>query len=288
MKTYCIQIISTLFILFAATNEMLADQNKKTRARIDIEYFNTAINERYLTIKVTTRIEKRYQPVPGAKIDIYLNEISESAKLGSINTNADGKGSYVLPTIFYRALDSLTEFTFFCTLTGHAKVADKESDLLIKEIELKTEYIEQDTLRWIRAIILGKNEHGFAAALEGVEVKFFVIRPFNMLPISDRVTTDEEGKATIQFPDDLPGDATGHITAVVKIDDSDEYGTIERKETIQWGIPTIFDDDSIKRSLWAAGANAPISLLLLTNLLIAVTWGIIFYIVYKIYRISKL
>jgi len=78
------------------------------------------------------------------------------------------------------------------------------------------------------------------------------------------------------------------VSVIVKLEDSDEYSDTETSEVIKWGVPTNIDVGTEKRSLWSAGANAPISLMLLTNILIAAAWGIIFYILFKIYQISKI
>ena len=271
-----------------ASNDSRAEQTEKTRPRIFIEYFNTAINERYLSLKVTTRVNKRHRPVPGAEITIYLDSIDESSILGIIAMNSEGLGIFDLPPEFYKALDSLSEFTFICTITDHPDVENGKKNLMVKEIELKAEFIDQDTLKWIRAIVLEKIGPGSFTPVKDIPVQFLVIRPFNMLAIAEQTSTDADGKATILFPDDLPGDATGHLVAVIKVDDSDDYGTIEKRTDIQWGVPTIFSDNTVKRSLWAAGANAPLYLLILTNGLIIATWGIIFYILFQVYRISRL
>lgn len=110
-----------------------------------------------------------------------------------------------------------------------------------------------------------------------------------MLPIGDIFnTTEENGEVKIEFPSDLPGDSVGNVKIIVKILEADEYTDTEVEEIINWGKVTRFNNKQTKRSLWAAGANAPISLLLLTNLLILSVWGIIVYIIYKIFQISKL
>jgi len=288
MKTFIVCSISVLFLLFTASSEALAEQTKKTRPRIFIEYFNTAVNERYLTLKVTTRINKRHRPVPGAEVKIYLDSIAQFSMLGAITTNSMGLATFDLPAKFFKALPQLTEFTFICTITDHPDVENVTKELMIKEIELKVEFVHEYELKWIRAIVLEKTGPGSYVPVEDVAVQFLVIRPFNMLPIAEQTVTNEDGKAAIIFPADLPGDATGHLVPVVKIDDSDDYGTVENRSTMQWGVPTIFSDNTTKRSLWAAGANAPLYLLLLTNGLIAATWGIIFYILFQIYRISRL
>ena len=100
--------------------------------------------------------------------------------------------------------------------------------------------------------------------------------------------TDENGEAKIEFPSDLPGDADGNGVVIVKIEDTDEYPDTEVRGTINWGIPASIDDRLSKRSLWATGANAPLSLIILVNSMIVAVWGFIIYIIFKIYRVSKL
>jgi hypothetical protein len=86
----------------------------------------------------------------------------------------------------------------------------------------------------------------------------------------------------------LPGDFEGNVKIIVRIDDHDDYGTIEEIGILRWGIPTLIHDETIVRSLWASGANAPVLLLLLVNGLILGVWGIIIYILYEIFIISRL
>ncbi len=122
-----------------------------------------------------------------------------------------------------------------------------------------------------------------------IDLYFYVERSFSLLPIGDVFnTTDENGEATVEFPADLPGDSLGNVRIIVKIQDSDTYVNAEASKITNWGIPRVDDYSGNDRSLWAAGASAPITLLLLVNSLIAAAWGLIFYITFRIYRISKM
>ena len=94
---------------------------------------------------------------------------------------------------------------------------------------------------------------------------------------------------TITFPNDLPGDHEGNVVILTKIMDSDLYNDLTIETTKKWGMPTAnLDQQGEKRSLWAASANAPISLILIVSSLIASVWFIICFIIYKLYRISKI
>ena len=123
---------------------------------------------------------------------------------------------------------------------------------------------------------------------EEVDLFFFVKRTFSLLPIGDAFnSTDEEGKVTVVFPEDLPSDREGNVTIVVKIMESDVYNDLTVEEVKNWGIPPDYDRTDEERSLSATSANAPWSLVLSTSLLILATWYIYWHIIYVLYKISK-
>ena len=123
-----------------------------------------------------------------------------------------------------------------------------------------------------------------------LELYFFVERTLSLLPIGDDFYfTDEDGIIEVEFPMDLPGDENGNVTIVTKIMESDEYNDLSVESVKQWGIPIVIEDPKDeKRSLWAAAANAPMSLILIICSLILAVWYVICYILYKLYRISKI
>jgi len=126
--------------------------------------------------------------------------------------------------------------------------------------------------------------------IEDLELYYFVKRTFSLLPIGDSFnSTDENGIIKVEFPNDLPGDTLGNVNIVVKLMESDIYNDQTLEITKNWGIPTVIEDqETEKRSLWAAAANAPISLIVIVSSMIIAIWYIIFYIIFKLYKISKI
>jgi hypothetical protein len=122
-----------------------------------------------------------------------------------------------------------------------------------------------------------------------LDLYFYVDRSFSPLPIGDVfTTTDEQGEATVEFPSDLPGDSSANVKIIVRIQESDIYANTETSKVLKWGVPVVLHDSTNKRSLWAAGANAPITLLILVNSLIAAAWSLIIFILIKLYQISRM
>jgi hypothetical protein len=158
-----------------------------------------------------------------------------------------------------------------------------------KKAHLDLKFWEEEGKKYVTAKAHDYAHDSIGAPIEEIDLYMYVQRTFSLLPIGDRFTeTDEKGERTIEFPSDLPGDTLGIVDVVVKIEDADEYVDTSFSKTIDWGIPLIIDKSENKRALWAASASAPISLLILTNSLILIVWGVIFYICLKIYHISKM
>lgn len=138
--------------------------------------------------------------------------------------------------------------------------------------------------------IISKAVNQSGLPIEDLELYYYVKRTFSLLPIGDPFNaTDENGIVEVEFPNDLPGDPDGNVMIVVKIIESDLYNdlTIEIKKP--WGIPVKIDDPKDeKRSLWATAANAPITLIISVSLMIISVWYIICYILFKLYKISKI
>ncbi len=154
---------------------------------------------------------------------------------------------------------------------------------------IKLNFHKQGDKKLITAQAFEYNNEAVGKPIPDLDLYFYVDRSFSPLPIGDVFsTTDENGEASVEFPNDLPGDTLGNVKIIVKIQDSDTYAKTEVSKVINWGVPLLMDHSENKRTLWAASANAPISLLLLVNGLIAVTWGIIIFVFLRIYKISRI
>lgn len=156
----------------------------------------------------------------------------------------------------------------------------------LEEAEVSLSFSENNDVKTITALV--KDQEGLP--VEELDLFFYVQRTFSLLPIGDAFnTTDENGVVVVEFPTDLPGDIEGNVEIVVKIIESDIYNDLSLETIKNWGIPTIQPDQlEEKRSLWAAAANAPITLVLSVSGMILVIWYINSYIIFVLYKISKI
>lgn len=156
-----------------------------------------------------------------------------------------------------------------------------------KSAEIQYRFIDDESDKRVAIQIFQRNGSDLNP-VEELDVLLYVERLFTNLPVGDRFnTTDEKGLVEIQFPLDLPGDSIGNLNLIIKIEDAETIRDTIIYTKVKWGIPVLYDRTEEKRSLWAARANAPISLIILVNSLLLVVWGIIFYICYEMYLIKK-
>ena len=288
MKALILYVLMTLVPVVISIGKMNPEQKSKARVRVVLDYYKTPGME-YLTVKVSGRLDKRYEPVGGMEVSFFLTEESEFGMLGKIITGLDGTATFELPRKYYQLSDTLDILEFIAVLKPNPVFQDKVTTLTIKKVDLDIDYFNQDSLKWVTARVLEKDITGVVIPQEKVGIRFLVDRPLGELPLSEEyISTDSKGFASVNFPNDLPGDFEGNVKIIVRIDDHDDYGTIEEYGILRWGIPTLIHDETIVRSLWASGANAPFLLLLLVNGLILGVWGILLYILYEIYIISRL
>ena len=129
--------------------------------------------------------------------------------------------------------------------------------------------------------------------LEGIQVRFFVKRFFGSLPLIPKgkaVSTDETGVASVEFPNDLPGDANGTVVVTAKVEDDDNYGSFETTDSVKWGIIVAVasqEEEWEQRSLSGSGEKAPVYLIMSAGVIITIVWAILLYVIYSLVKIKK-
>lgn len=185
-----------------------------------------------------------------------------------------------------KILISILKISWVILLLSNFNTAFAQDDEILEDANVSLSFVEDADSNKIMATATNKN----GEPIEELDLFFYVKRTFSNLPIGDVFnTTDENGMVQVDFPKDLPGDPEGNVTILVKIMESDLYNDLTVETTKKWGIPTPLTDQlGEKRSLWAAAANAPIPLVLSVSAMIVSIWFIICYIIYILFRISKI
>ena len=149
--------------------------------------------------------------------------------------------------------------------------------------KISLSFSEKDSVRQVIA-----NLTNAGTAVKDIDIHFYVKKSFGLLPLEgDFTTTDENGEASVDFPTDLPGDLSGNVIVIAKVEDDEKLGNLETMKTVNWGIPVKAEPKVAVRSLTSSGDNAPWPLAITVTSLIVIVWGIIFYILYQLILIKK-
>jgi hypothetical protein len=112
----------------------------------------------------------------------------------------------------------------------------------------------------------------------------FVKRLFNPIKVGEG-TTDEAGEATIEVPKNLPGDAKGNITLLVKLDENETYGNLEASVLQPWGTPVSDKMSDLPRALWST--HPPLWMLITFIILVGTVWSHYLVIIIQLFRLRK-
>lgn len=255
--------------------------------RIGVSYFQDGDDLPYLTGRVRVKRDKGWEPVKWVIVNLFLNEETKLGMMGNITTDTKGGGKYILPEKFKAAWDSLDEYTFIARIKGDSQVEDGEESITIKRSRLEVTAETVDSVRMV-TITLTQRDHGKWVPVPEVELKAFIDRQFGKLPLGEETyTTDDAGKVALEFNVQIPGDQDGNIRVGAWIEDHDDFGNRTALTTVAWGLPLHHADGFDKeRTLWSTRDKAPVWLILLSNGMILIVWGVIFYLVYLIFKIK--
>lgn len=118
--------------------------------------------------------------------------------------------------------------------------------------------------------------------IEGIDILFYIKGTFSLLNIA-KEKTDENGKATMEFPIEMPGDTAGVLTIIVKIEENDDYGNLEDRGEINWGKP--IPPDVVKhRGL--GDTDAPLWMVYTLIILLSAVWFHYLYVIFLIVKIK--
>lgn len=234
-----------------------------------------------LVLTATTRDEDG-EPIQGLDILFSVHIAKNSATLGSSKTNAKGVAR------ISKKLDDLRKsghlFHFEAVFKGDDTYDASSIDLEIRDAKLGmvTEVI--DSVNTVSLHLTSWDDNNEEMNVSDVEILFYVPRLFSLLPIGDAYT-NRHGQDEFEFPTDLPGGPKGELTIVSRIEEHEDFGTIEIREAVTWGIPVALNTSKQPRALFSR--DAPIWMLITFIILMLGVWCHYFLIIFKLFQIRN-
>lgn len=148
-------------------------------------------------------------------------------------------------------------------------------------VEMSYDILSNRVLLLVRAVV-----NKDTIPLKGSDVLLFVKRYFGNLQIGNTGKTNNEGIATFNFPNNIPGDTVGNIKLSYRIND-EVYGEFDSTKTLKIGIPTKMPGLTEKRAIWNVESKVPIWLFITYFGIVSGVWLTIAYIIFLMYKIKQ-
>ena len=295
MHTRKIDISRLIAVIALCMPVMLCAQDSSApAARESLLYLKYQLkNNRipYLQVQTKSKEGKAFLPAGNVPVELFLDKDSAAeALIGKVTTNNLGEATIWIPGSLAKAWDHASDHTFY----AQAK-AVKNFDAVQASVTVIMARLELDTAagsdgRSLKAKLVKKEGESWVPMPE-VDVRLAVKRLGGYLPVAgdETYTTDSTGSVTGEFGlQHLPGDSTGKIEVVARVEENDEVGTLETSLLVPWWEPVVYKSDFNKRSLWATGRKAPIWLMLIAYGCIIGVWSTVIYLFINLYKIIKL
>lgn len=132
-------------------------------------------------------------------------------------------------------------------------------------------------------------ENGKESPVANAKAGLYVKRYFGNLPLSkESLFTDEEGKISLPFPNDIPGDNEENLTVLAQLEDF-AFENVQASAVLPWG--TLLPEDSFTkqwdntRALWRGNTHVPYWML---GMYLGIAGGVMLGILYVLLLVRKI
>jgi hypothetical protein len=256
-----------LSFLTLASDFLFSQEKARITPNIQLQYFKGNDDSSFLKTTMTYSLNRMELPLPGIKI-VFSSGTGSKVTLSEILTDKKGVAEYHLRHSEI-SKDNNGLFPFNTLFAGNDTIESASAGLLIRDITLKMELTAIDSVKTV-LLAVEKSDKGRMVPVSGEKLMVYVPRMFSLLSIGE-ATLDESGKASVEFPADLPGDINGNVTIISRFEEHPEFGNVEKRMTMKWGIPVTSSPHSSHRALWTK--TAPKWMIYTLSILLVGVWG---------------
>jgi hypothetical protein len=277
--------VMALTLLFSfAENTVCAADKKQTSMQLTFFKGRDGIRTAKVQVKESDA-NKKLIDVTGVSIGFYVRKNDTVLFLQKVPT--DGKGAATLVIAKSIPVDADGKINIIAKIENDAAYADAEIAGSVQDAGIILTTAVADTTRSLSARVTRIDAGGNHVPLKDMDVIFYVKRMFGLMKLGEdaTVTTDENGLAGIAFPGKIKGDADGTITLLARVENDENYGTVEAGTVQKWGVPVAMVNNPFPRTLW--GIRTPLWMLISFLAAISGIYLTLFYVLYQLYRIKN-
>jgi len=283
--------LSSLFIallgvfLFTTSFQNLYAQNaKKNKVRLKAYYVKIMNEEVYFDINASSRIDNKNVNVANIDLTVYNEYDDEKIELGTIKTDMNGAGRCVVKDFNSIKPDSTNSYNILISFKGNEDFSRASKRLTFRLANIKANLITKDSINYITASLLDVSKDSL---IGDASLTVQVQRLFQPLFVGEEFyITDESGTIVVPVEEGIPG-VDGNLTIEVVLSDSDDYGTVKAIVIAPIGKPIVDESTFDQRKMWSPRNKTPIFLLIFPNIIIFGMLGLIVYLMFNLFKISK-
>ena len=292
MMTYILKLYSTYskaFMLaligFFAIDSALANvAAKKERVRMKLHYEKNDSGERMFSIALTAGSGRNMHGVKNAEVQLTSVVEDSTYVLAILETDTLGEVQLYLAEDYVLPMDE-DGFTYIEAIyDGNETYRSASNDITVADLSLKFSFDVEDSVKYLKVTANRIGEEGDLIPAEELDINIGIDRLFNILPLDD-VETDEDGIGELEIPNDLPGDDEGNITFVARVEDSEDFGTVTKMESYQWGVPVSYEVKPLPRQLFTD--EAPLWMIACVMIILLGAWYHFFLSISKLIKLKR-
>lgn len=276
----------TLIICLLVCAPATVSAQKKERTRLKAYYEKLPNNDKKISVILTWGRGKNLKGVQDAQVSIIAEAPDSKIKMATIQTDSLGEAVLIIEEDYVFPVNEEGFSVLRLSYKGNDSFrgSKRKIEFMDLKLDLALEIIDSVKTGKITAFMF--DQEGNEVAVEDLKMKVGVKRLYSNLYIDEEVQTDGEGIANFEFPDDIPGDADGTVTVVVRLEDHDEFATVTKVTDVQWGTPVDYSITGNGRSLF--GDSAPIWMITAVAVILSGAWLHFLWAVLMVFRIKKL
>ncbi len=271
-------------LITTSFNKIYSQDDVKHKVRLKADYFKEMHGEYYIQIGAISRIEKEIVSVSNIELSIENEYYDEIIKLGSVKTNMKGECKFVIKDFNLLKADSSNVYNINIVFNGNDTYKKASKSVSFKDAIIEASLITKDSVNYVSATLFDKATDSL---IEGESLNVQIKRLFRPLKIGEEFNySDEEGSIMVPVENGIPG-VDGILTLEVVLKDNDDYGTVKTSFDAPIGVKirkeSTFDD----RTMWSPRNKTPVFLLIVPNIVTFGIWGIIVFLIFSLYKISR-
>ncbi len=283
-------MLPLVFILFMLGNpEVLIAQDSITTKSAEtvllspsLELISVQKADNSIDLKASMRTKFKGSSIRLPHLKVKFLQVTDTSEkeLGYVITDRLGVALFNCKSDAIK-VDKDGKVKFKAVFDGNKYMEPVDAEVNIKRGNLSLEPVKTDS-NYSAVLKLVNLTTG--AAIPDATVSLYVKRSFFPLKIGEG-KTEADGTVSIEVPKNINGDSIGNITLIARLDENEEYGSLENAVTRNWGIPVSNIDQELPRALWSS--HPPTWMLITFIVLMTTVWGHYIVIIYELFRLRN-